>query len=58
MLLRGSEHRGNASIAHVLEEARGAVGADVGGWRAEFVRLVESYRGLAAARTAAEGAGR
>jgi Ca-activated chloride channel family protein len=49
MLLRNSEFRGGSSVAHVLEEARGAMGGDPGGWRHEFVRLVESYRGLAAA---------
>jgi Ca-activated chloride channel homolog len=47
MLLRASEHRGQASLAHVLEEARAARGQDPGGWRAEFIRMVESYRGLA-----------
>ena len=41
MLLRNSEHKGNASYAQVLGLARAAKGADDEGYRAEFVRLVE-----------------
>ena len=54
MLLRGSEHRGSASVAQVLELARGARGDDAGGYRGEFIRLVERYqemsRGIAERR--------
>jgi Ca-activated chloride channel family protein len=41
MLLRNSEHKGNASYAQVLGLARAAKGADDEGYRAEFIRLVE-----------------
>ncbi len=51
MLLRNSEHKGTASGAQTLEMARGAVGHDEGGYRSEFVRLVERWhevsRGIA-----------
>jgi Ca-activated chloride channel family protein len=47
MLLRDSEHKGSASFAQVLELARGAQGQDPGGYRAEFVRLVERAQELA-----------
>jgi Ca-activated chloride channel family protein len=46
MLLRGSEHRGHASWTMTSELARGAIGNDAGGYRAEFVRLVEIARSL------------
>ena len=46
MLLRDSEYQGNTSAAQVLEQARAALGNDVGGYRAEFVRLVERWRDL------------
>ncbi len=46
MLLRESEYKGAASRAMVLELARGAIGNDVGGYRAEFVRLVERWRNI------------
>ena len=52
MLLRDSEYKGSASFAQVLELARGAQGADPGGYRAEFVRLVETAQQLAAPREA------
>ncbi|MDF1504268.1 von Willebrand factor type A domain-containing protein, partial [Roseisolibacter sp. H3M3-2] len=48
MLLRDSEHKGAATGADVLALARGAVGADPGGHRAEFVQLVERWRRVAA----------
>jgi Ca-activated chloride channel family protein len=47
MLLRGSEHTGQASYERVLRLARGAVGRDAHGDRADFVRLVQSSRRLA-----------
>jgi len=46
MLLRESEHRGNSSAAQVLEQARAALGDDVGGYRAAFVQLVERWRSI------------
>ncbi len=41
MLLRDSEHKGNASFDSVIAAARGAKGADAEGYRAEFIRLAE-----------------
>jgi Ca-activated chloride channel family protein len=49
MLLRGSRFRAASSYAQVAELARGALGGDRGGYRAEFLRLVESSRRLASA---------
>jgi Ca-activated chloride channel family protein len=49
MLLRGSQFRAASSYAQVAELARGALGGDRGGYRAEFLRLVESSRQLASA---------
>ncbi len=42
MLLRDSEYCGSWTLADVLRTARPAVGADPHGYRAEFVRLVET----------------
>jgi Ca-activated chloride channel family protein len=47
LVLRESEYRGTATLDQVLQLARGAEGEDPDGERAEFVRLVESARGLA-----------
>jgi Ca-activated chloride channel family protein len=44
MILRDSEHRGSATLDGVIEQARGALGRDEGGYRAEFVKLVETVR--------------
>ena len=44
MILRDSEHRGSATLESVLELARNALGEDEGGYRADFVRLVEQVR--------------
>ncbi len=44
MILRDSEHRGSATLESVLSLARNALGEDEGGYRAEFVRLVEQVR--------------
>ncbi len=41
MLLRDSEHKGNATWENVYETARNAVGADPGGYRKEFLDLVK-----------------
>ena len=50
LLLRHSEHRGAASLRHVIEVARGAVGADPDGYRAEFVRLAQAAQSLGLAQ--------
>ncbi len=42
MLLRDSEHKGNASFPMVLELAKNARGKDEEGYRIEFVNLVKS----------------
>ena len=52
MVLRDSEHKGTASFADVLELARAGQGQDPGGYRAEFVRLVEAAQALSAAPVA------
>jgi Ca-activated chloride channel family protein len=44
MLLRDSEHRGNASWDEVLKLAESARGKDGSGLRAEFLRIVQSCR--------------
>jgi Ca-activated chloride channel family protein len=46
MTLRGSEHRGSASFAQAAELARGALGDDPHGYRADFVRLVQRAQEL------------
>jgi Ca-activated chloride channel family protein len=53
LLLRQSEHRGTADFARVIAAARGALGADPQGERAEFVRLAEAARMAGHARQAA-----
>jgi Ca-activated chloride channel family protein len=58
MLLRESEHRGRSTADGVLALARGARGEDREGYRAEFIRLVEGYVPLAAARRESDLAGR
>jgi Ca-activated chloride channel family protein len=41
LLVRGSEHRGHASFAQILDLARRYRGDDPDAYRAEFVRLVQ-----------------
>ena len=41
MALRASEHRGSATLPLVREIAAGALSDDPGGWRAEFLTLVD-----------------
>lgn len=41
MLLRESEHRGNASFTDVLTRSRKSMGKDEHGYKAEFVKMVE-----------------
>ncbi|MDT7780705.1 MAG: Ca-activated chloride channel [Acidobacteriota bacterium] len=47
MLLRDSRYKGQSSYDGALELARASVGTDLRGYRAEFVHLVETARGLA-----------
>ena len=42
LLLEDSKFKGGASFEGVLKRARGAKGADEEGYRAEFIRLVET----------------
>jgi Ca-activated chloride channel family protein len=42
MLLRDSEFKGQSSFAGVISLARSARGPDEEGYRAEFIRLVET----------------
>ena len=44
MILRDSKYRGTATISDVITLASGARGSDPDGYRAEFIRLVESTR--------------
>ena len=46
MVLRDSPNRGEADLEKVLEWAKGSVGEDPGGHRAEFLQLVEMARAL------------
>ena len=46
MLLRDSEIKGDSSYNGALEWAKGALGEDEGGYRREFVKLVELVRVL------------
>jgi Ca-activated chloride channel family protein len=48
MVLRNSEHRGNADYDMVLRLARESIGKDSEGYRSEFVKLVEQARALRA----------
>ncbi|MEN8248336.1 MAG: von Willebrand factor type A domain-containing protein [Bacteroidota bacterium] len=42
MLLRDSEFKGNSNYLQVMDLAKGAKGNDVNGYRAEFLRMVQS----------------
>jgi Ca-activated chloride channel family protein len=46
MLLRDSEHRGNATMDHVIQTASRALGKDAQGHRREFVELAHMAREL------------
>ena len=48
MLLRDSRYKGQSSYAGVLQLARASTGADLRGYRSEFVRLVETAKSLSA----------
>jgi Ca-activated chloride channel homolog len=47
MLLRDSPYKGTANSQFVLQLAQGAQGEDREGYRADFIRLVQSYQLLA-----------
>ncbi|MBC8068973.1 MAG: VWA domain-containing protein [Deltaproteobacteria bacterium] len=51
LLLRGSQHKGDANFDEVLELARGALGKDGEGHRAELVALVEKAKRLSGGST-------
>ena len=51
MLLRHSAFKGNANYEQVIGLARKAKGSDDEGYRAEFIRLVESASSLAGNQT-------
>lgn len=46
MLLRDSAHKGNASLEAVLELSEKGLGSDEGGYRLEFMLLVDRYKEL------------
>jgi Ca-activated chloride channel homolog len=48
LLLRDSRYKGQSSFDGAAELARASAGADLRGYRAEFVRLVETARSLSA----------
>jgi Ca-activated chloride channel homolog len=52
LTLRDSEHRGNASFDLALALAKDAIGEDRGGYRAEFVTLVEKAKEVGRSVTA------
>src|SRR5436309_1048109 len=50
LLLRNSDFRGKADLGHVIAAAREARGRDPDGYRAEFVKLTETVRGIGLAQ--------
>lgn len=46
LLLRGSEYKGKATYADVIQRARAAFGKDEEGYRSEFVQLVKTAQSL------------
>jgi Uncharacterized protein YfbK, C-terminal/von Willebrand factor len=46
MILRDSEYKGNGSLQQVIEWAQQGMGADVNGYRADFIELVRKARAL------------
>jgi len=48
MLMRDSEYRGSITLNRIAALANGAIGNDDEGYRAEFLELLEAYRGLRA----------
>ncbi len=55
MLLRDSDHAGGLTYEDVLDWARDSLGRDVGGYRQEFLELVQTARELAAPVAADSG---
>lgn len=50
LVLRGSEYKGKATYADVIQRARGAFGKDEEGYRSEFVQLVKVAQSLDGSR--------
>ncbi len=50
MILRDSPYKGNATLGSVLELAEAGKGEDKQGYRAEFIELVRTARGLVEGR--------
>ncbi len=50
MILRDSPYKGDANLDNILEFAQGAVGADSGGYRTEFIELVRKARAIRGGR--------
>lgn len=46
MLLRESEHGGDFSLEEVARMARGALGGDPNGYRADFLNLLDTARSM------------
>jgi hypothetical protein len=46
MILRGSEYKGNGSLQQVIEWAQQGKGADMNGYRADFIELVRKAQAL------------
>ena len=46
MILRDSEYKGNGSLQQVIEWAQQGMGADVNGYRTDFIELVRKARAL------------
>lgn len=55
-LLRGGRYQAQWSYGDAATLARGALGTDTGGWRAEFVRLVQVAEGLGTRSSPTDGA--
>jgi Ca-activated chloride channel family protein len=51
LLLKGSAYRGVANFEEVIAAARGSLGADPDGYRAEFVKLAQAAQSLGLAST-------
>ena len=46
MILRDSEYKGKGSLQQVIEWAQQGAGADVNGYRADFIELVRKAQAL------------
>ena len=55
LVLRDSEYKGNATLDDVLRAAKQSVGEDPNGYRADFIRVVESARRLGHGEPTLEG---